>query len=322
MAKKKDAEVYYDVPALVVTPDKLPAITGNYEMIEKFLEKWKAKVTTMKLSEDNLDEVQAIKKAAVAFRNRLKDAVDDAKRRLFNDPKAVFDAKVKGLNSLLAEVEGAADNILDKIETQRVIDINQILDYYKKEFQEKYKLEETYLDRIEYKKDFYNKTTPKGFPSMDKYQKVSLEEQFKELKKEQSAYAANVRLIESACKDDQHLNSQHWVNQLKYDDVATIIEKIETEKKRLKGLTEINIDQTPDTIQEAETEVVNIDETKKMILGAPANFNFQSDFPGRETTINLQITYPCDLGDALTELFKSLKSYGIKIKKLEKEVVF
>jgi hypothetical protein len=77
MAKKKDAEVY-DVPALVITPDKAPAVTGNYAAIEAVLEKWNAKVSSMKLTEDNLDEVLSIKKAAVAVRNQIDTRVDAA----------------------------------------------------------------------------------------------------------------------------------------------------------------------------------------------------------------------------------------------------
>jgi C4-type Zn-finger protein len=88
MAKKKETEAQvYDVPALVIAPEKAPAITGNYTAIETVLEKWSAKVLAMTLTEDNLDEVLSIKKAAVAVRNQIDTKVDAAKKALFNDPK-------------------------------------------------------------------------------------------------------------------------------------------------------------------------------------------------------------------------------------------
>jgi hypothetical protein len=70
-------------------------------------------------------------------------------------------------------------------------------------------------------------------------------------------------------------------------------------------------------------EGTNVEDAKKVVLGIPSTINFNSDFPGRNKTIRIEITYPCDLGDALKELFSGLKPFGIKIKEVkEKEVVF
>ena len=318
MAKAKEA-VVYDVPALVIAPAQPPAITGNYEAIEKTLEKWKAQVSSMKLTEDNLSEVQTVKKAAVAVRNNLDRVIDAAKKALFNDPKKIFEARVKSLYNLVADVEGAADAVLSKLEEQRVKDVNQVLDHYVGELQEEYHLLPRYFTGIEYPKDFYNKTTPKGYSSMDKYWKESLEAQFKNLKKDQDAQGASIRLIEAACKDDARLNVQHWIDDLQYTDVASIIESIEKEKERLRGLEQSTV-----TVTSVDAEVVDVaqqsvEETKKVILGIPVTLNFNTDFPGRTKTMRIELTYPCDLVDTLNELFKSLKVYGIKWRPLKEE---
>jgi len=325
MAKKKDVAAY-DVPMLVVTPDKLPEVGGNYEAIEKVLKQWKANVLKMDLTADNLEEVTVVKKAAVAVRNNLDRVITAAKKALFNDPKAIFEARAKTLYSLVADVEGKADEVLKELEAQRVAEVNQVLDNYKEKFQEQYQLTDAYLPLINYPKDFYNKTVPKGYSSMDKYWKESLEAQFKELKKSFDAYTANVRLIQATCKDEARLNVKHWIDQLAVADVASILESISSEKERLRELDKPQATTTTTTASEAvavEAEVVDATaEAKKMILGIPATLNFNTDFPGRTKKMQLEIVYPCDLGDALSELFKQLKTYGIKCRALKEEVPF
>jgi len=321
MAKTKDAEVY-DVPALVITPDRAPVITGNYETIEKTLEKWKARVSKMKLTEDNLDEVQSIKSAAVAVRNSLNRTVDAAKKALFNDPKKIFEARVKGLFSLIDEVETKADAVLDKKEQERRDGINEVLDHYHAKFQEKYQLSEQSLEAIEYRKNYYNK-------GMDeKTRKDDLEQQFKDLKKAQDAHAANIRLINAACQGELRLNVERYIRDLDVSDVATIVEEINVEKERLRDLDNQPVAET--TTETAGVSCVGGDngeptsseDTKKVVLGIADGIDFSTDFPGRTREMNIKIIYPCDVGDALTDLFERLRSYGIKIKQLKEEVTF
>jgi hypothetical protein len=57
-----------------------------------------------------------------------------------------------------------------------------------------------------------------------------------------------------------------------------------------------------------------------LVLGAANTIDFASDFPGRKKTLRIEVEYPCDLGDALTELFDQLTQYGICIRPLEMAV--
>ena len=321
-ATKKDAEVY-DVPALVITPDKAPAVTGNFEQIEKCLEGWKKQVLSLDLTEDNMEQVRSVKKAAVALRNRLSDAVDATKKRLFNDPKAVFEARAKMLLKLVGDVESVADGVLAKEEQERLDGINEVLDHYKAKFQEKYRLDEQHYACLEYRKHYYNKGTE------EKARKDDLEQQFIELKKKQDAYAAGKKLIYATCKDEPRLNADRYVKDLTTLDVATIIEEISAEKERLRELDKQQVETATATsgIEDAEFEVVNGDQgtsedVKKVIIGIPATLNFKSDFPGRTKSAKIEITYFCDQGDVLKELFDLLKPYGIKIRPVKEETAF
>jgi len=319
--KEVDA-VPYEVPALVLTPEKPMAVTGNFEVVEKTLEKWAAKVSKMELTEDNLSEVQQIKRAAVALRNQLDAKVDATKKLFFNDPKKIFEARTKALYDYIAKVEDKTDEILDKLEQERIDGINEILNHYKAKFQEQYKLdEEKFLSRIEYKKNYYNKGME------EKARKDDLEQQFIDLAKEQKAYDANVRLISASCKNDPRLNVKRYISDLDTSDVASVVEAIEEEKKRLR-----EIDNQETTTETASTSVecdvvdakdISTEETEKIILGVPNTISFLSDFPTRTKSMKIEITYPCDLGDSLKKLFESLKQHNIKIKPIKSvEVAF
>jgi hypothetical protein len=263
-----------------------------------------------------MDQVRLIKKEAVAYRNSLTKIQNDIKKTYFNDPKAVFDAKMGQLLGVVGEVETAADQVLEIEERERIAGINEVLDHYIDKFQARYNLDEDHFSRIERKKTYYNKTAE------EKARKDDLEQQFKDLKKDQDAYAANIRLIKATCKEEPRLNVQHWIDQLRYDDVATITEAIIAEKQRLRGIDkqeqETTDDQTASSaVEDADYEVVEEGDKGKVTLGIPGHIDFSSDFKDRTKSMKIELVYPCDLGDALTQLFADLKQYGIKIRTIK-----
>jgi hypothetical protein len=328
MAKTKMKEETTSVPALIVTPEKAPVVSGNFEQIESYLQKWKKQVSKMEMTESNMEQVRLIKKEAGVYRNSLSKIQSDIKKTYFNDPKAVFETKMGQLLSIVGEVEKAADAVLEIEEKERISGINEVLDAYIKTFQTRYSLDEEHLARIERKKAYYNKTAE------EKTRKDDLEQQFKDLKKEQDAYAANIRLITATCKDEPRLNVQHWIDQLQHDDVASVTEAILAEKQRLLDLDKreaaVGTGQTETTssaVEDADYEVVEGEkpanpQADKIVIGLPNHIDFNSDFQARTKSMKIELVYPCDLGDALTQLFAELKQYGIKIRPIKEEVAF
>jgi hypothetical protein len=320
MAKAK--EEITNVPALIVTPEQAPVVSGNFEQIEAYLQKWRKQVSKMEMTEDNMEQVRLIKKEAAAYRNSLTKIQNDIKKTYFNDPKNVFEAKMGKLLGVVGEVEKTADQVLEIEERERVAGINEVIDHYVEKFQAQYNLDERHLARVERKKSYYNKTAE------EKARKDDLEQQFKDLKKDQDAYAANIRLIKATCKEEPRLNVQHWIDQLQYDDVATITEAVIAEKQRLRELDrqEPGGTQTASSAAEdADYEVVEEGGTAtgKVTIGVPCHIDFNSDFKSRTKTMKIELVYPCDLGDALTQLFSELKQYGIKVRPVkEKEEIY
>jgi hypothetical protein len=238
----------------------------------------------------------------------------------------VFDAQMGKLLGVVGEVENAADSILEIEEKRRIADINQVLDNYKEKFQEQYNLTEQHLIRVAYKKNYYNKTAE------EKERKTDLEQQFKDLRKEQDAHAANVRLITAACKEEPRLNLQYWIDRLCTDDAAILTEEIIAEKQRLRELDTEQTETVTSSVSGPSEDVSyeGADDAaqsgENITIGVPLNIDFSTDFPGRRKQMRIEFDYACDQGDALTEYFeeqqKYLKQFGIKIKAITKEVAF
>jgi hypothetical protein len=322
-AKKEEKSEDMTVPALVVTPEKAPTVSGNFGQVEAYLQKWRKQVSKMEMTESNMDTVRLIKKEAVAYRSSLTRIQSDVKKTYFNDPKAVFEARMSQLFGVVHEVEAAADQVLEIEERERIAGINEVIDHYIGKFQARYNLDEEHLERIERKKSYYNKT------AVEKAWKDDIEQQFKDLKKDQSAYAASIKLIEATCAGEPRLNVQHWIDQLRYDDVATVTEAIVAERQRLQGLDAR--EQEPEATQTAFSVAGDIGytiiaeetgETEKVVLGVPSGIDFNSDFKDRTKSMKIELVYPCDLGDALTRLFIELRQYGIKVRPVKEEAVF
>jgi len=301
------------IPILSVTPDLPVNIEGNFKEIETYLKRREHEIATLKLTAKNIDLVKAIKSEAVTYRRRAEEIVKDTMRRLFKDPEHVLKAKVQPIFDLIASIEGRVDAVLSKQEEERVSMMRQVLDDYHVKFQSKYQLTESFLSRVEYKKQYYNKT------AVEKETKDDLEGQFILLKKEQDAYAASVRLIANTCSADARLSAAMYIEMLEREDTASIIERIETEKKRL-----ASIDTPPMATATLGGAAENnpVTETEKVVLGVMCNIDFSTDFPGRVKKATKEITYPCDMGDALNELFKRLEQYGVKVRNVKsKEAV-
>jgi hypothetical protein len=321
MAKKKAAEAV-ELPVLAVTPNKAPAVTGNFEELEAALEDWKRKILALEITEDNMELVRVIKAAAQQRRTLFTKEKADTNRILFNQPKELYSKKMDRLIAIVCEVEAEADKILDKEEEARRQRVVEVLDIYRDEFQKQYQLEDRFLARVEYYKEYFNKT------AIEKERKFSLEEQFKTHKREQEAYLAGVRLITNLCKTDPRLDTQRYINMLLTEDTVVVSEQVTAEIERLREVdaqaalvtslpptTGPTPHEDDDEYQAAESEIVG--DRDIQILGSPIGLNFQTDFPGRNKTIQLELTYPCDVGPTLTILFERLWKLGIKSKEIK-----
>jgi hypothetical protein len=306
-----DNELLAPLPMVALPP---AAQGGKFDFVaqKNFLEQRLSYVLSLELTDANIERVRTLKKGIVGWRTQFTKETDSYMKATFTAPKDVFKAARDEVLAEIASMEDKADEVLLKEEADRVAGITEVLDVYKQTFQAKYQLSDDRLSRIEYKKTYYNKTAE------EKARKDDLEAQFIEQQKEQKAHDANVRLITTMCKEDERLNAQLYIDLLNSTDVASITEKIVAEKERLAAL---DSPADEDAADEADDETaVGAPDTETIILGVTGGLSFETDFPGREKSMRLELTYPYDMGDALTELFSRLRSYGVKTKPLPQPV--
>jgi hypothetical protein len=315
-----------EAPALVVTPSQAPVISGNFEQIKEFLQQWKKQVSSIELTEDNLEEVRLIKAEAVRYRNSLEAIGKEVKSNYFNNPKKVFDAKMDTLLSVVADVERAADEVLAKEEEERIRRVNLAIDDLVQKLESKYSLGQETLSRVVIDKRFYNKTTPAGFSSMDAFWKEGIETQFKALKKEAEERESAITLVKRACAKDKRLNEEHFLSLVGVKTVVDILDLAQCETERLDRVEkqEKVVPVEPDPCASAGENAYSNVKTETQVeaqevvhIGIPANIDLRTDFPGKNKTLRVDITYPIDLGDSLTSIFAELSKHGIKVKKVK-----
>jgi hypothetical protein len=288
------------MPPLVITPDRGLAADGNFQQILGRLKLREREVAKMKLTEDNVEQAKLIKKEAGAYRKAAEERLKNAVELLFDGPKAVLKSKAQEVFSAIDRIESSALAVLDKIEANRVEDLTRAFDSYRDDFQERYQLNEETWEKIAYPKWYYNKTPADN----EKKAKDDLEELFKKLKQQQDALESDKTMIKSLCADDDRLDVDMYLKLLGQEPASSVAARITAQKELLTRLGE----------EDAPVQ------TK---IGLPISvLSFQTDFPGKTLKKRIELEYPYDMGDEITEVFRALRKSGVKVRSLKEETVF
>lgn len=336
MAKTKNTEVMAEVLPVLPEDAKIPAldlapvmteakdieITGNYEVIKSSLEARRDEILKMKVSVKDLDTVEKLKKEAMGYRIYIAEYEKRGKSKWFNGPKDIFAGKIATLQGIVADMEAKAQKVLDKLEAERTGKVTQVLNLYKEQFQEKYAISEEGLALIEYKPAYYNKT------AREKDSKDDLEAQFIARRDLEKALALGVKTIIALCAGKPLLNQEKYIEDLKGGrELALVMDDIAAEEARLKAAQQVIVPEVVDEVPSgapgsfaASTPTVESVDCEKVVvgvIGAASSLLSKSDFPGKMKVTRRDITYPDDLGPALTKIFTELAKYGITAKVVE-----
>lgn len=338
MAKKKgEAEPTVEVLPVLPEDSEIPALSlvpfttdkqvvefqGNFEVVKNALEQRRDEVKKMKVSAKDMDTVEKLKKEAQGYRIYLTDTGTFGKRKFFNAPKAIYEGKLQTLLGIVAEMESKAQVVIDAIAEAKRDELTAVFDLYKKSFQEKYNLSPEGLAMIEYKPAYYNKT------AKEKDTKDDLENQFIGRSNIEKAVALGEKTIRALCNGKPLLDVEHYVGELKGGkELAIIMDDITTEEARLAEAQKVvPVEAVPveapasapsGFAQQAPEETADTDIVKVGVLGVASRLlGGGADFPTRTKKAHFEIEYPSEFGDALSEIFKELKKYGIKSRNLK-----
>lgn len=301
--KLTDEELLSPLPAIVLPKKEevvFPSADNTLAAQKEFLELRLAAVLKMEMTEANIEKIRTIKKGVVGWRNAFDKQTKDYVKAVYKGPMDVFKTAADAVMDDIAKMEAQCDEILDKEEEKRRAQVNAAIDGIIEDLKDEIKID----FEPERKKEYYNKTADMKAVAQD------LREQFNAKAAELRQHEADIRMIERACKCDERLNVQMYVDQLQYEAASVIIEKIEAEKERLEGLDKPKTEEAPAAPSPAPA---SFDNMEPVTVGVSVN-PVKTDFPGLNKKMTLELEYPVDLGDELTRIFGELRKNGVKMK--------
>lgn len=310
--KKQQAKKAADTKELLVRPEwkaveaKSYDVVANFDAIEAYLRQEAGRYKGVAFSPENMAQVEQANKEMARLRIDLTAVKNDVKKKRFNDPKSRFDTKMDALIAIAVEVENDTKKVLDAKDQERIDELNEAFDDYCAKFQKQFNLRPEFEQRVERRKSFYNKT------AKESESKADLLAQYEALAKEQTAHDANESLIKEAMSGYPEINEGLILGRFNLGDesVGELVAWITAEKARI------------DTIRAGgDPDAKKVEEPVQIgVKNGPVATSFvqhidrvamTTDVPGLTETKIIEITYPRDVGDALNELFKELKQYGI-----------
>ena len=301
--KLTDEELLSPLPAIILPKKEevvFPSADNTLAAQKEFLELRLAAVLKMEMTEANIEKIRTIKKGVVGWRNAFDKQVKDYVKAIYKGPMDVFKTAADAIMDDISKMEAQCDEILDKEEEKRRAQVNAAIDGIIEDLQDEFGI----TFEVERKKEYYNKTADMKAVAQD------LREQFNAKAAELRQHEADIRMIERACKCDERLNVQMYVDMLQYEAASVIIEKIEAEKERLEGLNKPKTDEAPAAPSPAPA---SFDDMEPVTVGVKVN-PVKTDFPGLNKKMTLELEYPVDLGDELTRVFGELRKNGVKMK--------
>jgi len=224
-----DLELTIKKPTLAKDGSML--VEGNFtelaNQITQVVDKYKGTV----LTDDNYNYVKALKTQFQKLRTGIESKRKDWKKIYLTTPADLLDAMCADLQRIVAEGEGALDKQLDEFDQRRKDELTLVLNEYVTESINTHNLRPEYAERIELKKEYYNKTQKEEDSADD------IELQACALEKEQKAYDDGVALIRAELEGTMLIESI-YIDQLRYKNPMEIVLQIKQDKKESQRLYE------------------------------------------------------------------------------------
>lgn len=254
---------------------------GNFLMQKDFLSARLEYVMSLELTAENIERVRSLKRGIVGWRTSFKKQVDEYVREHFNAPKDIYKAAA---NEVLAEIEtleGKADAVLAEEERKRVEAVDFAIDGIIESLRGG-ALPDEWVDRIERRKQYYNKTADMAQTAED------IKKQFSDLLYQYNEERTSEEAVRKACDDDR-LDVETYVGLLQTMPLGQVLEKVNQRKEELKKLSSI-------------TEGVE---------GIKVEMPEKQDDEMKE--IDLHLRYPARKAQYLNTVFSELTKHGILV---------
>lgn len=237
MLLKEDLEVRVKPLAPLEWDTNIPELR---EVVKEKL----AKYAGLKVTEENFTQCDLVRKCCVSLRNSVIQSKKLDKAQYIKLPSDTLDAMYEELLKDIERIEKPLKEQFDEYDEVLKEELKSILREYVEEFQREYNLTPEFLNKIELKPKYFNKTQKESDTIED------IKSQFEEQKEAQKEYDSDVALIKTTIGGDRRFNEELLLSQLGFRKVSIIVTEILNQKKLF------------ETIEEEEEEVVVVKKKK------------------------------------------------------------
>lgn len=286
LSKTAQAELALaNVREVKVAPEAPIKFVGNYSEVKADIESIIGKYRTLKIKDSNFAEAELAKKMCQTLRTSVTNRMKEWKAQYITLPSETEQAKFEVLFSIIKEIEESLDKQFDVFDQEKrdalTLILNEYVDAACKSvgFDKEDEEDAGYIARVELKSKYYNKT------QKESDSKADIEEQVRVLASERDEKIRTVALIHSMCADDERLDVDTYIENLKFQSPSVVMQAIIDAKERLKTV---------------KLGAVNPKVLDGLCIGnAP-----KGKKAGNETkTMRVEITYPASSGKKLKEFF-------------------
>ena len=275
-----DTEILVPMPP--INAKEVAVAPVDFWAQKDFLAQRLEEVLNMELTD--IDRVKALKKGIVGWRRKFEAEAKEYEKAQFKAPMDVFRAGVAEVLAEIDAMEKKADEVLDKEEEKRIANINTILDGIIAGLGKE--LPQDWVDRIERRKQYYNKTADMAQVTED------LRRQYADLVYQYNEERTSIEAVKKAC-DDKRLDVELYVELLERMPLGLVLEKINERKAELAKLSDI----VPEKVQGIKVEGNTI--PKHVDKGM--------------RRIKLELVYSASKSEYLSKIFDEIRKNGISV---------
>lgn len=260
-------------------------IEHNLNVVAGKVQALKNKYGSLVVTDGNYALCESVKRLIVSLRTATEAKRKETLKANFDVEKEALNASFNTILNDIASFEEHFDKQFGVYEDEKKAALTEALNDYKAEVQERYNLREKFLNKVELKKQYFNKTQ-KETASRD-----DIVVQFDEQKQAQEEEDAAIKLITDEAGGDARINTKFFIEQLEYRSLSVILSDLKNETARLASL---------DAGNPQETVVVGVpltDATKKLIAGRKS----------KQKKVTVVLTYPETASGYVKETMESMK---------------
>lgn len=286
LSKTAQAEIALQaVRDLNIVPENPIRFIGNYAEITADIEASIGKYRSLKIKDSNFAEGELAKKMCQVLRTNITNRFKEWKDANITLPSETEKAKSEKVLSIVLEIEENLDKQFEVYDNEKREALTEILNGYVEAacaaegLSRSIEGDAEYIDRIELKPKYYNKTQKEADSKSD------IEEQVKTLKRERDEKLGTIKLIRSMCAEDARLDVDTYIANLEFQSASVVMQSIVDAKERLK------------TVKVGETNEKVVDGLK--LCASPKGKKAGAELK----EMRVKITYPASSGKKLKEFF-------------------